>query len=148
MSRRPLLPISILKAACPQSARIVRFWRLANAALETGTGWLADVASLWPMWEKLPMKLLLILALVATAHQSRYGPSTGEITAAIRAAQEVAGPVTLRTDTIRSMRCRGFDEEPTEFHWIFMARVEDERWKRFSATVAFDRREWVLLSLG
>ena len=93
------------------------------------------------------MMLLLTIALAATAPDALSGPSGAELTAALHAAPQVAGPVGFRTDTIRAVRCRAFDEEPTEYRCRFKAWFAEGRWKRGSAIVALDRGGWVLLSL-
>lgn len=93
------------------------------------------------------MMLLLNIALAATAPDALGGPSGAELTAALHAAPQVAGPVSFRADTIRSVRCRAFEEEPTEYRCRFKARDADGHWKRRSAIVALDKGGWVLLSL-
>jgi len=70
-----------------------------------------------------------------------------ELAAALHAAPQVAGSVSFRTDTIRSVRCRAFDEEPTEYRCRFKAWDAQGRWKRRSAIIALDKEGWVLLSL-
>lgn len=92
------------------------------------------------------MALLLTIALATTA-PALNGPYARELTAAIYAAPEVAGPGSVRMETIQSVRCRAFDEDPTEFHCRFRARAKEGRWKRRSAIVALDGHGWVLLSL-
>lgn len=93
------------------------------------------------------MMLLLTIALAATAPDALSGPSGVELAAALHTAPQVAGPVSFRTDTIRSVRCRAFDEEPTEYRCRFKAWDVAGRWKRRSAVVALDKKGWVLLSL-
>jgi len=90
--------------------------------------------------------ILLTIAVAAIEPASLVGPSSLELAAAIHAAPQIAGPVDFRTDTIRFLRCRAFDEEPTEYRCSFKAWFTDGRWKRRSAVVALDREEWVLLS--
>lgn len=93
------------------------------------------------------MTPLLLMALAAAAPDAFDGPSAGELAAAIHAAPEVSGPVSFRIDTIQSLRCRAFEEEPTEYLCRFRARAIDGRWRRRSAIVAIDRQGWILLSL-
>lgn len=93
------------------------------------------------------MTFMLTIALAATVAAAPSGPSASELAAAIHAAPEVAGPLGFRTDTIQSLRCRDFGEEPTEFQCRFQAWMTEGRWKRRSAVVALDGQGWVLLSL-
>ena len=93
------------------------------------------------------MTLLLTIALAVTAPDAPPGPSGVELAAALHAAPQVAGSVSFRTDTIRSVRCRAFDEEPTEYRCRFKAWDAQGRWKRRSAIIALDKEGWVLLSL-
>jgi hypothetical protein len=93
------------------------------------------------------MMPLLTIAVAATAPGALNGPSGLELAAAVNTAPQVAGPVSFRTDTIRSVRCRAFDEEPTEYRCRFKAWDADGGWKRRSAIVALDKEGWVLLSL-
>ena len=92
------------------------------------------------------MMLLIALALATNLDADR-GPSPSELSVAIQSAPEVSGPVKFRTDTIRSVRCRAFEEEPTEYRCRFQAWAIEGRWKRRSAVVALDGQGWVLLSL-
>jgi hypothetical protein len=91
--------------------------------------------------------LLLTIAVAATAPDSASGPSGVELAAALQAAPQVAGHVTFRTDTIRCVRCRAFEEEPTEYRCRFKAWDAQGSWKRHSIIVALDKEGWVLLSL-
>lgn len=91
------------------------------------------------------MMLLLVLAITATG--AVVGPSAVELASAINAAPGVAGTISFRTDTIQSVRCRPFEEEPTEYRCRFRAWDAAGRWKQRSAIVAEDRTGWVLLSL-
>ena len=93
------------------------------------------------------MMLLSIMALAVTAPDAPNGPSNVDLAAVLHAAPEVAGPVSFRTDTIRSVRCRAFNEEPTEYRCRFKAWDAQKRWKQHSAIVALGKEEWVLLSL-
>lgn len=93
------------------------------------------------------MTLLLTIALAVTAPGTPSGPSGVELAAALQAAPEVAGSVSFRTDTIRSVRCRAFDEEPTEYRCRFKVWEAEGRWKRRSAIVALNKNGWVLLLL-
>ena len=93
------------------------------------------------------MTPLLMIALAAAAPDAPDGPSAVELAAAIHAAPEVSGRMRFRIDTIQSLRCRAFEEEPTEYLCRFRAWAEDGRWRRRSAIVALDRRGWILLSL-
>ncbi|GAA4752551.1 hypothetical protein GCM10023264_19360 [Sphingomonas daechungensis] len=91
--------------------------------------------------------LLLTIAVGVTAPSAASGPSGAELAAALQAAPQVAGPVSFRTDTIRSLRCRAFEEEPTEYRCRFKAWDAQGRWKRHLVIVALDKDKWVLLSL-
>ena len=94
------------------------------------------------------MLLLVTMALAATTPAALSGPSAADIATAIHAADpQVSGPVAFRTDTIRSLHCRAFEEEPTEYLCRFQAWATEGRWKRRSAIMALDRDGWVLLSL-
>lgn len=89
-----------------------------------------------------PVGILLAMAPVAAG-----GPSPGELATTIRSAPEVSGPVGFRAETIRSLRCTAFVEEPTEYRCRFQARAARDRWQRYSAIVARDGEAWILLSL-
>ena len=93
------------------------------------------------------MMLLLTLVLAAIAPDAHVEPSAAELVATIDSSQDVSGPVSFRLDTIRSLRCRAFDEEPTERRCRFRAWAAEGRWIWYSAIVARDRKGWVLLSL-
>jgi hypothetical protein len=93
------------------------------------------------------MMFPLAVVLAATTPGAPNAPSAGQLAAAIGAAPEVAGPVRFRTDTIRSIRCRAFEEEPTEFRCRFKAWANEGRWERRSVIVAIDKQGWLLLSL-
>lgn len=92
------------------------------------------------------MMLLSIMALAVIAPEAP-GPSNMDLAAVLHAAPEVSGHVNFRTDTIRSVRCRTFDEEPTEYRCRFKAWDAEVGWKRRSVIVARDKEGWVLLSL-
>ena len=94
------------------------------------------------------MTLLHAIALAVTASGAPNGPSDVELVAALGAAPRTSGPVSFRMDTIRSVRCRAFDEEPTEYRCRFKAWDAEGRWKLRSAIVAQDKEGWVLLSLN
>ena len=93
------------------------------------------------------MMLLLTFALAATPPEARSGPSKAELAAAFDAAPEVMAPASMRADTIHSVRCRAFEEEPTEYRCRFKASDADGRLRRRSAIVALGKDGWVLLSL-
>ena len=92
------------------------------------------------------MTLLLTIALTVITPDTN-GPTGLQLAAALHAAPQVAGPLSFRTDTIRSVRCRAFNEEPTEYRCRFKAWDARKRWKQHSAVVALGKEEWVLLSL-
>ena len=46
----------------------------------------------------------------------------------------------------RNVRCRGYDEEPTEFGCRYELPEEDGSWKGYDATVARDGGKWVWLA--
>lgn len=93
------------------------------------------------------MMLLSIMALAVTAPEAPNGPSNMDLAAVLHGAPEVTGPVSFRRDTIRLVRCRAFNEEPTEYHCRFKAWDAQGRWERRSAIVARHKGGWVLLSL-
>lgn len=93
------------------------------------------------------MMLLLTFALAATNPDARGGPSPSELAVAIQGAPDVSGPVNFRTDTIRSLQCRAFEEERTEYRCRFRAWTIEARWKWRSAIVALDSQGWILVSL-
>jgi hypothetical protein len=93
------------------------------------------------------MTPLLLIALAAATPDAPEAPSPGALAAAIRAGRDASGPVSFRIDAIRSLHCRAFEEDPTEYLCRFRARAIDGRWRRHSAIVALDRQGWLLLSL-
>jgi hypothetical protein len=92
------------------------------------------------------MMLLFAIALAANL-DADGGPSPSDLAEAIQSDPDVSGPVKFGTDTIRSLQCRAFEEEPTEYRCRFKAWAIEGRWKRRTAIVALDGRRWVLLSL-
>lgn len=95
------------------------------------------------------MKMLpALLLLGACQHVSiGGGPDADELAAAIRNSPEVAGPIGVSSGDIRSLRCRSFEEESTEFRCRFRRTEESGAWGKRSAVVAADADAWVLLSL-
>ena len=93
------------------------------------------------------MTPLFLIVMVTTAPNVPTGPSAMELGIAIHAAPQVNGLEKLKIDTIRSLQCRVFEEEPTEYLCRFQARPVKGPWRRHSAVVAIDQGGWVLLSL-
>ena len=98
------------------------------------------------MLDRGPMTLLLTIALTVITPDTN-GPTGLQLAAALHAAPQVAGTLSFRTDTIRSVRCRALDEDPTEYRCRFKAWDPQRRWKKHSVIVALGKEEWVLLSL-
>jgi len=92
--------------------------------------------------------LPVLLFLSACQHGGAgVGPDQNELSAAIVSSPDVAGAVRISTSNIRTLSCRAFDEEPTEFLCRFQAREPNGTWRKRSAILAMDRDGWVLLSL-
>jgi len=91
--------------------------------------------------------LLLALALAATSPVARQGPSPEELVAAINAAPDISGGLEPGSEQIKTIRCRPFDEEPTEFRCRFKMRTGEGRQQRHIAVLALDAKGWTLLSL-
>lgn len=91
--------------------------------------------------------LLAILTLSACQHtNARLGPSPDEMVAILRSAPpELASQYEYSVGRIRSLRCRAFEEEPTEFKCRFEAKGPTDGWLERSVIVAADGAEWVLL---
>ncbi|QDH35117.1 hypothetical protein E2E27_12770 [Porphyrobacter sp. YT40] len=115
-----------------------------------GNGWEAAIEYKRDMGHCLAMRMLpALLLLGACQHMSAgVGPNPDEFVAAILNAPEVAGPTRLSTSELRSLGCRRFDEEPTEFLCRFESRDATGAWRKRSAIVATDADRWVLLSLN
>lgn len=93
------------------------------------------------------MPVMLYIALASSASGSVGGPSARELAATINAAPVVAGGERFSGREIRDLRCRAFDEEPTEFQCRFTSRSPKGRSKRYVAIAALDRDSWLLTSL-
>jgi hypothetical protein len=100
------------------------------------------------MGDRSSMKMLPVLLLLGACQGSVVGagPHPGELVAAIRSAPAVAGPAGSYTSEVRSLGCRAFDEEPTEFLCRFQSKDSTGAWRARSAIVAADGDGWVLLS--
>ena len=116
----------------------------------TGVGWKMVIEHKRDVGHSPSMRMLPALLLQgACQHTSAdVGPNPDEFVAAILNAPEVAGPTRLSTSELRSLGCRRFDEEPTEFLCRFQSRDATGAWRNRSAIVATDAEQWVLLSLN
>jgi hypothetical protein len=89
--------------------------------------------------------LLLVLGLAAAT--PTIGPDAAALTGAIRHSPEVSARGRAEVGRLRTVRCREFDEEPSEYRCRFDARDRGARWRAHRAIVAIDGRRWVLLDL-
>lgn len=95
------------------------------------------------------MRMLPVLLMLGACQHTAagVGPNRDELAVAILSAPEVAGPLRFSTSELRSLACRAFGEEPTEFLCHFQSREPTGDWRKRSAIVAIQRDGWVLLSL-
>jgi hypothetical protein len=93
--------------------------------------------------------LLMLASLTACQHVgAAAGPTQTELATAMLSSPEISGNIRLSAATLRGLRCRPFDEEPTEFACHFRAPDSRGHWKNNSAIVAQQGAGWVLLSLN
>lgn len=119
------------------------------AKANVSNGWKTDIEPQRETGHPPYMRILLILLFLSACQHvgAGGGPDPNELAAAILDAPEVAGPIDVSTSDVRSLQCRSFEEEPTEFRCHFQAREESGAWRRRSAVVAADADSWILLSL-
>ena len=91
------------------------------------------------------MRMLPVLLLLGACRHMSAGVGPNQLAAAILNAPEVAGR--FSRSELRSLGCRRFEEEPTEFLCRFQAREATGAWRKRTAIVAADADRWVLLSL-
>ena len=92
--------------------------------------------------------LSALLLLGACQHNNAsVGPSHDELVAAMKSNLEVAGPLLASVSELRSISCREFDEEPTEYSCGFEAKQPTGDWQNISAIVALDGDGWILLDV-
>ena len=123
--------------------------RFQTFGSNVGKGWKANIERQREMGDCSSMRILPVLLLLGACQHTvaGAGPNSGELVAAIRSAPAVAGPAGSSTSEVRSLGCRGFDEEPTEFLCRFQSKASTGAWQARSAIVAADGNGWVLLSL-
>ncbi len=96
-----------------------------SARLNVRNGSKADIERQRQMGDYSSMRILLVLLMLSACQHTGAGagPNPHELVAAIRSAPAVAGPALSSTREVRSLSCRAFDEEPTEFLCRFQARA-------------------------
>jgi len=71
-----------------------------------------------------------------------HGPTAADVAAAFR--RHGASATDIRAKSIRQVRCKPFEEEPTEFHCAFRSQNNRGVWKQRTAIVTYDSG-WQLL---
>ena len=85
--------------------------------------------------------LLALTAAMSMAGQAlAFGPSSTELARAL----ERHGLGKVSPASVRSIKCQGFDEEPTEFDCSW-SQQSGKRWKRYSTYLAIDGGGWKLI---
>lgn len=123
--------------------------RGCGCRLRVRTGWKTDIEGQHQNGNYSLMRILPVLLLLSACQHSDAGagPNRDALGTAIVSNPAVTGPVRFSTSDLRSLVCRAFDEEPTEFLCHFQAREPTGVWRKRSAIMAMQRGGWVLLSL-